>query len=251
MGIVFQANKGLIRDYVEETVKFPDALIEPGKPAAEVKLAPMSSEEVKRLLLKLDMIAWEKINPAAAAMVAEEVSSIITAVRMVKVETKAEFMGMLGSGANLDITWLRPKDVGGPLLNAPGTANKGLYGGASGGVLTWLHTFTAGTSEDIIPEQVMAEEAAVVHLGVIDPIEVPKVNAIRFEIAGIPTPAQPLNFNIRSAFGTEAVPTCRFEKPVIIGPEKKQKVTVMPNISGDSKLQLLSLLVAKAESLTL
>lgn len=251
MGIVFQANRGLIRDYVEETVKFPDALIEPGKPAAEVKLAPMSSEEVKRLLLKLDMIAWEKVQPAIAAMVAEEVSAIITAVRMVKVETKAEFMGMLGSGANLDITWLRPKDVGGPLLNATGAASKGLYGGTSGGVLSWLYTFTAGTSVDIIPEQTMSEEAAVIHLGVADPVTEPKVNAIRFEIAGIPTPAQPLNFTIRSSFGTESLPTCRFEKPVIIGPEKKQKVSVMPHLSGDSKLQLLSLLVAKAESLTL
>jgi len=251
MGIVFQANKGLIRDYIEETVKFPDALIEPGKPAAEVKLAPMSSEEVKRLLLKLDMISWEKVNPSVAAMVAEEASSIITAVRMVKTETKAEFMGMLGSGANLDITWLRPKHVGGPLLNAPGATGKGLYGGTSGGVLTWTHTFTGGTAEDIIPEQVMAEEAAVVHLGFIDTVSAPKVEAVQFKIAGIPTPAQPLAFNLRASIGTETLPLARFEKPVIIGPEKKQQVTVFPNISGDSSLQLLTLLVAKAESLSL
>jgi hypothetical protein len=251
MGIVYQSNKGLIRSYAEETVDWEDALIEPGKGVASVKLAPLSEAEAKRLLLKLDILAMEKANPLVATIVAEEAKNIFTAVRMVKVETKEAFMGVLGAGANLDITWLRPKHVGGPLLNKDGTANKGLYGGTSGGVLSWLHTFTAGTAEDLIPEQTMAEEAGVIHLGFIDPIEVPKVEAVQVKIAGIPSPAQSLAFNIRSSFGTESVPVARLEKPVIVGPEKKQQVTVFPNISGDSKLQPLTLLVAKAEALTL
>jgi hypothetical protein len=184
-------------------------------------------------------------------MVAEEAESILTAVRMVKTETKAEFAGILGAGANLEIEWLRPKHVGGSLLNSAGTSGKGLYGGTSGGVYTWTQTFTANTSQDIIPEQTMSEEAGLIHLGAIDPVEVPKINAIRFELAGIPTPAQSCKFNIRQSLGTEDLPFVRWEKPVIIGPEKKQKVTVMPNISGDSKLELLSLLVSKAENLSL
>ncbi|MEM2338598.1 MAG: hypothetical protein QXW83_00175 [Nitrososphaerales archaeon] len=251
MGIIYKANKDRIRSLPEETVKVTDVLIEPGKTAAEVKLAPLSREEYERILLKLDMLAIDRNNEAIAVMVAEEVDPIITLIRMVKVETKEEFTGILGSGANLDITWLRPKDVGGPLLNSAGASNKGLYGGANGGVYSWLHTFTANTSEDIIPEQIMAKTAGVIHLGAIDPVEVPKVNAIQFTIAGIPSPAQSMKFNIRSSFGTESLPFVRFEKPVIVGPEKRQKITVMPNISGDSKLELLSLLVTKAEALTL
>jgi hypothetical protein len=250
-GIIYQSNRGLIKDYPEETVRYEDAMIEAGKVAAEVKLAPLSSAEAKRLILKLDTLAMEKANPLIASIVAEEVQSIITLVRMVKAETKAEFMGILGSGANLDICWLRAKHVGSSLLNSAGTASKGLYGGTSGGVLSWLHTFTAGTSEDLIPSQTMAKTAGVIHLGFMDPIEVPKVEAVQFRIANIPTPAQTLNFNVRLSFGTESLPVARLEKPVLYGPEKLQQVTVFPNIDGDSKLQPISFLVAKAEDLTL
>jgi len=251
MGIVYQGNKGLIKSFVEETVKYKNALIEPGKTEAEVKLAPLSSGEVERILLKLDMLAMEKACPPVAIMIAEEAESILTLIRMVKVESKAEFAGILGAGSNLDIAWLRARDVGGALLNPAATANKGLYGGTSGGVYTWLQSFTANTSDDLIPDQIMAEEAGVIHLGAIDPVEVPKLNAILFTLAGIPTPAQSLPFNIRQSFGSETLPFVRFEKPIIVGPEKRQRIDVMPNITGDSKFQLMSLLVAKAEDLTL
>jgi len=251
MGLVYTANKGLIKSYVEETVKYKNALIEPGKTEAEIKLAALSSAEVERILLKLDMLAMEKMYSPVAIMVAEEADSILALIRMVKVEAKAEFAGMLGAGSNLDIAWLRPKDIGGVLLNPAATASKGLYGGASGGVYTWLNTFVANTSDDLIPEQTMAEEAGVIHLGAIDPIEVPKLNGIRFTLAGIPTPYQSLPFNLRQSLGPESLPCVRYEKPIIVGPQKKQAIDVMPNISGDSKYQLMTLLVAKAENLTL
>ena len=251
MGVVFQANKGLVKAFAEETIKYKNALIEPGKLESEVKLATLSADEVTAILLKLDMLAMERANPAVAAIVAEEAESILIAIRMVKTETKAAFAGILGAGSNLDIKWLRPKDVGGTLLNPAATASKGLYGGANGAVYTWLQTFVANTSDDIIPSQTMAEEAAVIHLGGIDPIEVPKLESIRFTLAGIPSPAQSLACNMRRSLGTEDVPVVRFEKPIIVGPEKTQAIDVMPNISGDSKFQLLSFIIAKAESLTL
>jgi hypothetical protein len=251
MGLVFQANKGLIRTYPPETTKVRTVVIEPGKDEAEVTLAALDSKEAEALLLKLDALASDKVNPAIAAMVAEEAANIFVAVRMVKAESKASFAGILGVGANLDVKWLRPKDVGGPLLNRDGAAGKGLYGGASGGVFSWLQTFTANTPAALIPSQTMAEEAAVIHLGAIDPIEVPKLESIRFTLAGVATPAQsllPLGF--RKGFITD-LPLVRFEKPIIVGPEKTQAVDVMPYISGDSNFQLLSLLIAKAEALTL
>lgn len=251
MGLVYQANKGLIKNYNEETIKWSKALIEPGRSESEVKLASLTKAEVDAILLKLDILASEKANPAVATIVAEEAESILVAVRLVKIETKQAFGGILGSGSNLDIKWLRPKDVGGTLLNPLATGSKGLYGGTSAAVYTWLQTFTANTSDDLIPSQTMAEEAAVIHLGGIDPIEVPKLESIRFTLAGIPSPAQSLASNIRKSLGTEDVVVVRFEKPVIVGPEKTQLIDVMPMISGDSKFQLLSFLIAKASDLTL
>lgn len=97
----------------------------------------------------------------------------------------------------------------------------------------------------------MVEEAAVIHLGAIDPVEVPKLESIRFTLAGIPAPAQSLPFNIRQGFANYSLPFVRFEKPVIVGPEATQLIDVYPNLSGDSKLQLLSLVIAKAQILTL
>lgn len=252
MGVVFQANKGLIKAYDDKAFNYSKALIEPGKLEAEVKPAGLSADEVNAILLKLDMLAMESANPAIAAMVAEEVESILVAVRMVKAQANASFAGILGSGSNLDIKWLRPKDVGGPILRGTAAAGAlGLYGGGGGAVFTWLNTFAANTSQSIIPSQTMLEEGAVVHLGGIDPVEVPKLESIRFTLSGIPSPAQSLACNIRKSFGTDDVPVVRFEKPVIVGPEKTQLIDVMPNISGDSKFQLLSFIIARAQDLTL
>lgn len=251
MGIVYLGNKGLIKAYAEETLKYKNALVEPGKGEAELKLAPLTAEEVDAILLKLDMLAMDKANAAVAAIVAEETESILMAIRLVKDESKASFGGILGAGAQLDLMWLRPKDVGGALMNPAATAGLGLYGGASGGVYTWLNTFVANTPQSIIPTQTMDEEAAVIHLGAIDTIAVPKLNAIRFTLAGIPGPAQSLPCNLREAFGDNDISIVRFEKPIICGPEKTQLIDVMPAISGDSKFELLSFIIAKAEKLTL
>lgn len=252
MGLVYQQAKGLIANYAEKTEVWTKALIEPGKAEASAKCAELTSAEVERILLKVDQLALSRQNEAIAVMLAEEMESILIAARMVKTESKAAFAGILGVGSQLDVMWLRPKDVGGSLLRGTADAGSlGLYGGGGGAVYTWLQTFIADTSDDIIPEQSMAEEAAVIHLGLIDPVEVPKCNAIRFTLAGIAAPAQSLPFNLRKSFGTEDMPVVRFEKPIIIGPEKKQKIDIMPNISGDSKPQLLSLLFGQAQDLVI
>ena len=252
MGLVYQTNKGLLKAFVEETIKYKNALIEPGRAEAEVKLASLSVEEVDAILLKLDILASEKANPAIAAMVAEETASILVAIRMVKAETKAAFAGILGAGSNLEIMWLRPQDVGGTILRGTASAGSlGLWGGSGGAVYTWLKTWvTGGTKETMVPEQTMAEEGAVVHLGAIDPIEVPKCTAIQFTLAGLLSPPQSLSRNIRKSLGTEDISVMRFEKPIIVGPEKSQKVEVnATTTNGDTKLQLLSLLIARAQSL--
>jgi hypothetical protein len=251
MGLVWQHNLGVIQAYPEETRKVSNVVIDMGKPDAEAKMAALSSDEAERLLRKLDVLAPSDMEPFIAKIVGENVEQIMTLVRMVKAEAKGEFLGHLGTGNALDIRWLRPKDVGGPILNSAAAGALGLYGGGGGAVFTWTQTFVANTAQIMIPAQTMTEEAGVIHLGIIDPVDVPKCDAIQFFIATIPGPAQILPFNIREGFGTNQLPAVRFEQPVIIGPEKTQQVTVMPNLAGDSKLQLLTLVVARAQSMVL
>jgi len=251
MGIVFQHNKPLVgTSFPEEDVTFRNALIQPGQAEVTQKAATLSAEEVERILLKLDQLAMSVQHEGIANMVAEEIDSILLTIRMVKTETKQDFMGLLGFGSQLDMRWLVPKDVGATWFTSD-TGSIGLHAGSAGAVYTWLHTYTANTDSDIIPEQTLKEEVGLVLLGAMDTVEVPKCNKIEFTLAGIPAPAQSLPFNIRKTFGNNSLPFVRFEKPIIVGPEKKIKVEVMPNISGDSKLQLLAFVIAKAEDLAL
>ena len=250
MGKVYLSNQGLIKPYSEGSTKVRKALMQTGQGEVDAKAANLTAEEVERILLKLDMLANSAQDEAIAVMIGEEVESILAAIRMVKDETKEPFMGIQGLGSSLDIAWLRPRNVGETnTLNSAATAGLGLYSGTSGGVYSWLKSHVAGTAQDMIPTQTMSEEAAVIHLGAIDPVEEPKCNAITFYIASVASPTQSMKFNIRRGGGNYSTPFVRFEKPIIIGPEKSQRVSVVPNITGDSKVELLSLLVTKASLL--
>lgn len=253
MGVVFDAakNSGLIRRYDDKSVDYTEALIEPGREKTTVTVAPITEEEARAIALKADALAIESNNPIIARIVAMAMQSIILAVRMAKTEAKQTFQGMLGSGAALDMCWLRPRHVGGTILNPLAAGSKGVHGQTILTTYAWIYTHTAGTATDIIPEQKMAEEAAVVHLGAIDPIEVPKIESAQFYIAAIPSPAQSCDFRLSRQFGAPGdLTVVQWEKPVIIGPEKTQRIRVYPYASGDDKMQLLSLLIAKAEDLS-
>ena len=249
---VSQVNAHLVKDYLAGTEKWSKALIAPGQAEASVELAALSRVEVDLILMKLDMMAMKRQNSAIAAMLAEEADSILTAVRMVKTETKEAFRGLLGAGAALDICWLRAKDVGGE-LTTPGGALKGAYAnGAGGEVYPWTEAFTAGTAVDMFPEATMIEEAGIVLLGFIEPLAVPKLEAVQFTISGIHCPPQSLNFRVNEDWGSHGrLPFCRLEKPVIIGPEKLFQVAVNPDLTGSSKCMPLALLITTAEKMSM
>lgn len=253
MGQIFQQGQAYIKKYIAESVKWSKALIDPGKEEVSVQQAEMSIEELNLILLKLDQLCLSRQNEAVSVMVLEEMGSIIAMIRRVKVETKDPFAGILAVGNQLDIAWLRPKDIGATaLLNKDATESCGLNAGTSGGVYGWLKSAAvADTSVVVIPTQTMAQYAGLIHLGAIDPVAVPKYNAITFTLSGIACPRQSMPFNLRKGFGDSDVPLIRYEKPVLVGPLKQQLVTVKPNISGDTKFEMLSLLVARAQDLTL
>ncbi|GAI70224.1 unnamed protein product [marine sediment metagenome] len=104
----------------------------------------------------------------------------------------------------------------------------------------------------MFPEATLIEEVGIVFLGFIDPVEKPPVGAVQFTISGIPCPPQGLNFRITEEFGEAyKLPFCRLEKPVIIGPEKKFRVAVNPDLSETGKCQPLALLITTAEKMSM
>lgn len=251
MGLVFLANQGLIKNVPEGTISYDKVLAAPLAATTEMKLGTLDSDEIKALLHKLDALAMSSQNEAIAKMVAEEVESIMVAVAVVKEKVQAKFRGLLASGNELDITWLRPKHVGGAMLNAGLTALRGLWGGASAGVYVWLNPTVSNVADFILDSQRMYEYAALIHLGAIDPVEVPKIEAVNFVLANIATPAQSTPFNLRRGFNDQSLPLVRWEKPVLVGPDQTGAIECYPNITGDTKFQLLSFVVGRAQDLTL
>lgn len=249
MGLVYKTNQHLIMHYDAGTASVDNALITPGQDKVVVKVAEVDAEEVQSLLLKVDAIANSYMNEAVAVAYAETFPVILTAMRMVKEETKSPFKGIIASGTELDAAALIPQFVGSTKM-ATTTTSTGLYGGTGNAVFTWLSaSLTAGTSASLLPEQTMSQYAAVVHIGAVDTVAVPKINRVLFTLSGIPSPAQSTQFDIRGVNGT--TPFVRFHKPIIVGPLKKQKVDVDPNVTGYTKFQMMSIIIAKADVLDL
>ena len=251
MGLIYQIAKGHIKDYAEGTKLFDYSLVNVGKPDVSVKLSPLTRKEVETLLHDLDAMANDAQYPEIARAVAAEVPAIIDAVRMVNAETKQGYGGMRAVGGELDVGWLIPEMIGNTtLLNNAATATKGIYTTANG-TRTWTKTFTAGTSASIIPSQQMVQYAACVHIGAIDTIDIPKANRIRFTLSGVNTGLQPLNFSHREKRSDSDTAFTKFKQSIIAGPLKTQAVDIFPYLTGDSKIELLTVLIAIAESLTL
>lgn len=249
MGYVYETVDalGLIRAYDEGAVQVTDALITPGNEMVEVNVEAVSEAEVRKLALKVDILASALQNEPIARMVAKSFSNIVTLVGWVKNEAPQRFEGIKALGKQLDIVWMIPEDVGDTVMNAGDVASKGLYDGTSAGVYTWLHTFTATGAESIIPSQVMKDEAGCIHMGMIETIPLPSpVNRIRFTLSAVPSPAQPLSFSHMD--GSELA-FQEFEMPVMVGPKLSQDVEVSGGISKDGRPELLSFLVLQSEEI--
>jgi hypothetical protein len=257
MGDVYKYNQGLLKDYpAQQNSQYTEAVINPGQTSAPVSLAAFSRKESERLLLKLDALCSQLNNPLIGVIVAENAEAIMVAARMCKDQAKGEFAGILAAGTMLDMKWLRPKDIGGKILSPATTSATGLWGGTGQAVYTWLETVAAnavvGASPGagaFVPSQTMEQFASVIHLGAIDPIQVPKITDIVFTLGGVATPYQSVNQNIKKSIGDAAndIQVTRFEKPIIVGPLQSQAIVLQSGPAGDTNFQLLSLIIARAQ----
>jgi hypothetical protein len=233
------------------------ALIDSGKTAVALTLMGLSPDEVNAVCSKLDMIFRNPENQDIANMIAEEILNILAAIEAVKWQTQSSFGGILAQGTQLDIWPMRPKDVGGALLNPAATGSKGLYGGTSAGVFDWLKAaLTGGTNTDYIPSQVMWQYAGMIHLGAIEKIQIPKIEGIQFTLGGVASPPQPCSRNYKKMWGVgREVSFTRFEKPVLIPPLKTQLVQVAPDgpatATNDSDFEMISLIIAQSQNKSL
>lgn len=234
-------------------IQWANALIDSGKAITSVTVAPLLPVEVNAICSKLDMMFRAPEFQDLANNVAEEILNILFAIGSVKYQTQSTFGGILAQGNQLDIWPLRPKDVGGALLNPAATATKGLYAGTSAGVYTWYTTgLTGGTGANIVPSQTMWQYAGMIYLGGIEYIQVPKMAGIQFTLAGIAAPPQPVTRSYKKVWGSSFdIAYTRLEKPVIIPPLKQQLVEVMPDVTGDSDFELVGLVIAAAQNKSL
>lgn len=243
----------LIKPYSGPVKDCHSVLISPGKPGVDVPVESLDLAEVDCLAHRLDQMASSTQNEAIAKAITEEFENIVLLVRRVKKEAGGAFTGILGTGANLTALWLRPKDVGGVILRGAAAAGAlGLYAGGGGAIFTWLQTFVANTAQNMIPAQTMIQYAGILHIGLLDNVDVPKINAAQITISGIPAQAETFMFDNRRQNGDSYnVSFVRFEKPYFIGPLVNQLLAVMPGPAGDSRPELVSILICRAQDVVI
>jgi hypothetical protein len=252
MGLIYNKvmGEGIVKDYPEnDTEAITDAIVTTGKDAGSGNLASFSKDEATRLLRKVDTLIPSDLQGFISKIVGENFKSIITLARLVKEQAGGVFAGELSSGIDQDIWLLEPKDVGGVLMNSAPAGALGLYAGGGGGVFTWYTAaFVANNAATgvIIPAQAMTQYCGVIHLGLIEWLEVPKIIAYQYTMSGQAGPRQSLSW-LREAMGDNALSVARFELPIIVGPLKNSGLVLMPNITGGGKVQLLSFMVARAQ----
>ena len=256
MGYVYDtiASKGWIHPRLGGEAIIDTAIKNTGVEASGETVAELTENEAKLIALKLDRLAPVEFNPTVAKMVTRNYGNICTMIQRVKVETSSVFRGMKAVGNDLDIMWLLPQMVGNLYFtNKADAAATGLYGGTKAEVYVWEYsTFTAGTAKDMIPSQIMPDDAAMLHMGVSDTMGVPKLDAIRFTIEGQAMPDQGLQ-QLKMAYKPYKLSavSMEFEYPVYVPPKTTHLIQVDPNVnSGADALQLDTLITYQAKVAT-
>jgi len=251
MGLIYTKNIGdtsIVRDYSpNDTEPIADAIVTTGKGISSGDMSSFSKGECVALLRKIDTLIPSEAESFISKIVGENFGALITLARLVKKQCGGMFSGELSSGIDQDVWLLEPKDVGGVLMNSAAAGALGLYAGGGGAVFTWYNAALAvNTAVFMIPAQAMTQYCGVIHLGMIEWLEVPKLTTYQYTMSGQAGPRQSLSW-MREAFGNNQVSVARFELPIVIGPLKNSGLAVLPNIAGGTKAQLISFMIARAQ----
>jgi len=259
MGYVYDtiSGKGWIHPRLGGEAIIDTAIKNTGVEASGESVNELTENEAKLIAMKLDRLAPVEFNPTVSKMVTRNYETICTMVQRVKHETSGVFRGMKSVGNDLDLGWLQPKMVGAnaKFFNKTATDGLSLYAvnRADAQSYVWETTYgSAGTVEDIVPTQTMAEECAALHMGISDTMGIPKASIIRFTIEGQPMPDQGLQ-QLKQAYKPYKLSavTLEFEYPVYVGPETSQKIELMPMVDTSyDAVQLDTIVVAMAKDLS-
>lgn len=251
--------RGYITNYPNETIELKKEIVEIGQDRVRVHADSLTQEEVMQIADKLDLLV-SRHTDEVTSLVLKNIGSIINLVRIVKYENHQDFKSSRGIGNELDIRWLESFDIGSKVLADDNTGyvsgvsdelrekineqikteeearKKGLYEEKER-QCEWLSSdYFAGETKTMIPEQVMSEYAGVLHLGILNRKYKTKqiIGYASWRLSGTKSSKMPFKYTGK---------LMEFEYPIMVLPEHKQELEVMSIDYGDTKLELVSLLV--------
>ena len=209
-----------IRDYDEETKLIA------GK---EEKLGSLSAEDVEIFVRELDRFVAVEQHPIIRRIVAEQAPNILDVIRAVQYETKAGFKGAYARGNELTLLLATPTD----------------FGWASD---SWLKTWSSTGAQDWVGSSSSTidtgERGGHVWLALIDPIEVPKIGAVKLTKDGDGYVPEVLSLGI--FHNQNYIPVHQLREPWLFPPRHTYYVQVRVDITGDDKLQPIAFIIDEA-----
>ena len=214
--------------------------------AGEVKIAgrsytarDLSADELKYLTEDLESLAEQQSNPLVANMIARNSPRILDLVRVVNAQSGCQ-QGYGGAGARgnaLVVNPLRQGDV---------TITHGWQVAITAiGATTWIGSSTSTIAMTVSSLPVLGH----IYLGFVDPIEVPKVDAVQLVKNGDPWPEEVLVFNWRHGFGSHSTPVHELKQPWIVPPGENYYIPLRYNRVGDDRLEPIAFTVKRASDI--
>lgn len=264
-------NNDLVRDYPADIVGIDDIITDVGREGTHIKRGFISAREVAHFIADIQSLAELSICTSMKETTLKALPALITVLRVVNVEGIG-YGGTNAIGRELVATWLEPWHIGNPTItNSTGDKDRGLYTSENGFVFAWDHSFIPNTRYKVFPSQVLDGMTAIVHLGVSDSVQIPKVIAMQHQIMGSLMPVKVIDLyssciqnnrdtlekilpfaNEKNAdlFKYVAWPSfVAFDKPIVIFPRRQSEVTFYANLAGNSSPRLVSVLITAAQNL--
>ena len=218
--------QGLMIDHPVENVEFK--LSKTGR-----SMSSLALEGVQRFGYEMDNVI-RSMHPAVKEMIVRNAGSLLDAVRVLNVETKAGFQGATGSGNTIDFSISRAADYLDPDGAAAGTYRTtwkryiAALSTASGYI-----TGTGGASADWS----LTEEQGALLMGFINRADIEqKSTAIQITYNSDPMNYQTLNFDMRGV-QEENIVVYELKESALLAPEQSVKVEVRYDDVGWDYLQ--------------